>query len=329
MATQSQPDASTWKMSDFEMKETVGVGTFGRVRFAVHQPTGCPVAIKALKKSALVQMSQVEHVLAEKAILREVNHPFAVNMLTTFQDTKRLYIVMEFVAGGELFSQLRMARKFPNDVAKFYAAEVILVFEHLHERNVCYRDLKPENLLLDNMGHIKLTDFGFAKKVPGRTFTLCGTPEYLAPEIIQSRGHNKAVDWWTLGILIFEMLVGYPPFFAESHFTLYETILEGKLQFPKYVCAPARNIIRALLTQDPTRRLGNLKNGTADVKKHKWFSGVDWDRVLAKAIPAPVVPRMRSGPTSCYERYEDSVEDPRVGKLTAAQQELFKGFELM
>lgn len=207
------PDTSNWQLSDLTLKETLGTGTFGRVRLCLHKSTGNYYAIKCLKKSEVLRMKQVEHILAEASILGSIRHPFIVNMLKTFQDDKRLYIVLEYVVGGELFSHLRKAGKFPNDVAKFYAAEVILAFEYIHSMDILYRDLKPENLLLDVGGHIKITDFGFAKKVPERTFTLCGTPEYLAPEIIQSKGHGKAVDWWALGILTYEMLVGYPPFF--------------------------------------------------------------------------------------------------------------------
>ena len=139
-----------------------------------------------------------------------------MNYLTSFQDSTKLYMVLEFVSGGELFSHLRKAGRFDNAQARHYAAQIVLAFDHLHQRNTIYRDLKPENLLLDAEGHVKVTDFGFAKRVEGRTWTLSGTPEYLAPEIIQSKGHGKAVDWWALGILIFEMLAGYPPFYVSA-----------------------------------------------------------------------------------------------------------------
>jgi protein kinase A len=238
-----------------------------------------------------------------------------------------LYIVLEYVCGGEVFTHLRKAGKFPNDVGKFYGAEIILAFEHLHSLNIIYRDLKPENLLLDQGGHIKITDFGFAKKVPERTFTLCGTPEYLAPEIIQSKGHGKAVDWWALGILIYEMLVGYPPFFDESPFRIYEKILEGKIQFPKWVDARAKDLIKGLLTTDHTKRLGTLKRGVQDIRGHKWFAGVDWDMLLSKKIPAPIPVRVQAeGDSRYFDRYPESADDKPV-KLTPAQQDLFKGFD--
>jgi protein kinase A len=320
-------DTSQWKLSDFDMKETLGTGTFGRVRLCKHKASGKYVAIKCLKKAEILRMKQVEHIMAEKTILSEVRHPFIVNMLKTFQDEKRLYIVLEYVCGGEVFTHLRKAGKFPNDVGKFYSAEIVLAFDHLHTMNIIYRDLKPENLLLDQGGHIKITDFGFAKKVPERTFTLCGTPEYLAPEIIQSKGHGRAVDWWALGILIYEMLVGYPPFFDESPFRIYEKILEGKIQFPKWVDARAKDLIKGLLTTDHTKRLGTLKRGVADIKGHKWYSGVDWDVLMAKKIPAPIPVRVQAdGDSRYFERYPESTDDKPV-KLTTAQQDLFKGFD--
>jgi|EP00669_Euglena_mutabilis_P007088 protein kinase A len=320
------PDTSNWQLSDLTLKETLGTGTFGRVRLCLHKSSGNYYAIKCLKKSEVLRMKQVEHILAEASILGSIRHPFIVNMLKTFQDDKRLYIVLEYVVGGELFSHLRKAGKFPNDVAKFYAAEVILAFEYIHSMDILYRDLKPENLLLDVGGHIKITDFGFAKKVPERTFTLCGTPEYLAPEIIQSKGHGKAVDWWALGILTYEMLVGYPPFFDESPFRIYEKILEGKVQFPKWVDGRAKDLIKGLLTTDHTKRLGTLKRGVTDIKKHKWFYGVDWDMLLARKIPAPIPVKVTApGDSRYFDRYPESKED-KSQPLTPAQQELFKAF---
>ena len=170
----------------------------------------------------MIYLKQVDHVKTEKKILEELNHPFIVNLFGAFQDDKNLYLLLEYVIGGEFFSHLRKAGRFPNDTAKFYAAQITLVFEHLHSMMILYRDLKPENLLLDSDGNCKVTDFGFAKKVEYRTWTLCGTPEYLAPEIILSKGHGKAVDWWALGILMYEMLAGYPPFYDEDPLGIYQ-----------------------------------------------------------------------------------------------------------
>ena len=320
------PDATTWKLSDLEMKETLGTGTFGRVRLCRHKTLNKHFALKILKKQEILRMKQVDHILAEAAILSEIHHPFIVNMLKGFMDDDRLYILLEYVIGGELFSHLRKAGKFPNDVAKFYSSEVMLAFEYLHSLDIVYRDLKPENLLLDVQGHIRITDFGFAKKVPERTFTLCGTPEYLAPEIIQSKGHGKAVDWWALGILLYEMLVGYPPFFDDSPFKIYEKILEGKLQFPKWIDPRAKDLIKGLLTIDHTKRLGTLKRGVQDIKKHKFYAGIDWDVLLWKRIPAPIPVRVsKEGDSRYFDRYPESQEGA-LKPLAPQQQEVFRTF---
>jgi len=318
-----------WKLSDLDVRDTLGTGTFGRVRLVHCKLDRKFYALKILKKQEVIRMKQTDHVLAEAAILSEVVHPFVVNMVRGFVDETRLYILLEYVAGGELFSHLRKAGKFPNDVSKFYSTEVLLAFEYLHSKDIIYRDLKPENLLLDLQGHLKITDFGFAKKVPERTLTLCGTPEYLAPEIIQSKGHGKAVDWWALGILLYEMLVGYPPFFDESPFRIYEKILEGKLHFPKWIDSRAKDLIKQLLTLDHTKRLGTLKRGVGDIKKHKYYSGIDWDVLLGKKIPAPIPVRVgKDGDTRYFDKYPESPDAGRSKTLTAAQQELFKGFQV-
>jgi len=222
-----------------------------------------------------------------------------------------LYLLFEYVCGGELFSHLRRAGKFSNEVAKFFAGEIVLALEHMHLYDIVYRDLKPENLLIDSSGHIKITDFGFAKIVHDRTWTLCGTPEYLAPEIIQSKGHGKAVDWWALGILIYEMLAGFPPFFDDNPFVIYEKILRGEFGFPGHVVATARDLIKGLLAHDRTKRLGNLKRGANDLKDHAWFASINWDDLYNKTIPSPLVPPStgQEGDTSNFEIYEEDEEE--------------------
>ena len=184
----------------------------------------------------ILAQRQLDHIKSEVTILSTVAHPFIVNMLGHLQDASKLYMLCEYVPGGELFSHLRREGQLTEAAARFYACEIVLAFEYLHSINVLYRDLKPENLLLTAKGHLKITDFGFAKVVHDRTYSLCGTPEYLAPEIIQSAGHGKGVDWWALGILLFEMLVGFPPFYADTPNGIYQKILAGAIDMPTCVC---------------------------------------------------------------------------------------------
>lgn len=317
-----------FSFADFDLRATVGTGTFGRVRVVKIKGSAdrSPLALKILKKSEVIRLKQVEHVKAEKQILSMIEHPYIVNLLQTFQDDKRLFMVMEYVNGGELFSYLRKEGRLPNDHARFYAAEIILAFQYLHGVNVVYRDLKPENLLIDYSGHMKITDFGFAKVVEDRTWTLCGTPEYLAPEIIQSKGHSKSVDWWALGILLFEMLAGYPPFYDENPFGIYQKVLAGRIDFPRHFDVKAKDLIKRLLTHDRTKRYGCLKAGAEDIKKHKWYKNVDWDVVLNRGLTPPFIPSVKAmDDTTMFDKYPESTEGsaPAISKKDQAS---FEGF---
>ncbi|QRW17660.1 protein kinase A [Rhizoctonia solani] len=212
----------------------------------------------------------------------------------TFQDHLNVYMLLSYVPGGELFSHLRRAGRFSPDVTRFYLSTIVLALRHLHAYDIIYRDLKPENLLLDHRGYLRITDFGFAKIVQDRTWTLCGTPEYLAPEIIQSAGHSKAVDWWACGILCYEMLVGYPPFFDDNPFGIYDKILRGKIYWPKELDRGSKELIQEFLQPDRSRRLGNLGGGVEDVLLHPWFRGVDWGALERGEIRAPLIPQVLS-----------------------------------
>jgi len=320
-----------WKIPDFEKHETLGTGTFGRVYLVTHPSDHSKFyAMKILQKSVIVRLKQVQHTLNEKEVLLQSRDcPFIVTLEKTSQDAKNLYFVMEYVLGGELFTHLRSAGRFSGATTRFYAAEIVLTLEFLHAKKIIYRDLKPENILLDKRGHIKITDFGFSKKVEDRTFTLCGTPEYLAPEVIKGKGYSFEVDWWALGILVFEMLAGYPPFYDENPFGIYEKILLGRLVFPAHFDSASRDLIKKLLTADRTKRLGNLRDGVIDVKKHRFFKGIDWEALLNKQTIAPIIPVAdHDGDTSNFEEYEEEegfeyCTDPTVVDF---YEETFKDF---
>ncbi|KAJ0422787.1 kinase-like domain-containing protein [Aspergillus carlsbadensis] len=300
-----------YTLDDFTIQRTLGTGSFGRVHLVQSKHNHRFYAIKVLKKAQVVKMKQIEHTNDERRMLNRVRHPFLITLWGTWQDSRNLYMVMDFVEGGELFSLLRKSQRFPNPVAKFYAAEVTLALEYLHSLDIIYRDLKPENLLLDRHGHLKITDFGFAKEVPDITWTLCGTPDYLAPEVVASKGYNKSVDWWSLGILIFEMLCGFTPFWDQgSPVKIYQNILQGRIKFPPYLLPDAVDLLSRLITADLTKRLGNLHGGSEDIKNHPWFAEVTWDRLLRKEIDAPYVPPIRGGQgdASQYENYQEEAE---------------------
>lgn len=313
-----------YRLSDFELHKTLGTGTFGRVRMIKHVRTGEYYALKISKKAAIIRLKQVEHVRNEISLLAKIDHPAVVNMMGHFQDESKLYLVMEYVEGGELFSHLRAAQRFPDHQGKLYTGEIVLAFIHLHSMNIIYRDLKPENLLLTRGGRIKITDFGFAKVVEDRTWTLCGTPEYLAPEIIQSHGHGKSVDWWALGVLIHEMLAGYPPFYDENPIQIYQKILGGRVEPPASVSPKAKELIKKLLVIDRTRRLGCIRGGGEAVKEHKWFEGMDWEALYAGRIEPPFIPRVKGvGDTSNFESYAESVEPTAPPQLSAEERTIF------
>ncbi|KAL2012636.1 hypothetical protein VTN00DRAFT_161 [Thermoascus crustaceus] len=273
------------KLEDFELLKVVGKGSFGKVMQVMKKDTGRIYALKTIRKAHIISRSEVAHTLAERSVLAQINNPFIVPLKFSFQSPEKLYLVLAFVNGGELFHHLQKEQRFDINRARFYTAELLCALECLHGFKVIYRDLKPENILLDYTGHIALCDFGLCKldmKDEDRTNTFCGTPEYLAPELLLGNGYTKSVDWWTLGVLLYEMLTGLPPFYDENTNEMYRKILQEPLTFPSHDIVPnaARDLLTKLLDRDPQRRLG--ANGAADIKAHHFFSNIDWRKLLQR-----------------------------------------------
>ncbi|ESK90450.1 agc akt protein kinase [Moniliophthora roreri MCA 2997] len=283
-------------IDDFELITVIGKGSFGKVMQVRKRDTQRIYALKTIRKSHIVQRNEITHTLAERLVLAQVNSPFIVPLKFSFQSEQKLYLVLAFVNGGELFHHLQREQRFNEERARFYSAELLLALEHLHELDVVYRDLKPENILLDFTGHIALCDFGLCKlnmKADDKTNTFCGTPEYLAPEILCGQGYNKTIDWWTLGVLLYEMLSGLPPFYDENTESMYQKILNDPLVFGPEISAEAQSILTGLLTRDPTRRLG--VNGAAEIRNHPFFANhIDFNKLAQKKIHPPFKPSVAS-----------------------------------
>lgn len=278
--------------------KVIGKGSYGKVMLVRHKTEGEePVvyAMKMLRKENVIKRNQVEHTKTERNVLEAVSHPFIVTLHYAFQTPKKLYFVLEYCPGGELFFHLSRAGRFAEGRCRFYACEILLAIEYLHRLNIIYRDLKPENILLDAAGHVKLTDFGLSKEGIQDNFSarsMCGTPEYLAPEILDKRGHGKAVDWYSLGALMYEMLTGLPPFYTRDREKLFERIRRGELTYPSYITAIAKNLLQQLLTGDPAKRLGGGPSDGEEVKGHPFFTGIDWLAILHRRVIPPFKPNV-------------------------------------
>lgn len=289
------------QLEDLDFIATLGVGGFGRVELVqyIHDKSKS-FALKVLQKKHIVETEQQEHVLSERNIMMSCRHSFICRMYKTFKDSKYVYMLMEPCLGGEVWSILRDRNCFDDSTTRFYIACVTEALEYLHKRNIIYRDLKPENLMLDSAGYAKLVDFGFSKVLVSgkKTWTFCGTPEYVAPEIILSTGHDKAVDYWSIGILMYELFTGTPPFTATDPVKTYKIILRGfeMLNFPSHISKTALSLMKRLCRENPSERLGYQKDGIVDIRKHKWFQGFDWDGLKARTLVPPIIPDVR-GPT--------------------------------
>jgi len=283
-------------IDSFDLLKVIGKGSFGKVMQVRKRDTSRIYALKTIRKAHIASRGEITHTLAERTVLAQVNNPFIVPLKFCFQSEAKLYLVLAFVNGGELFHHLQREQRFNEERSRFYAAELLLALEHLHDFNVVYRDLKPENILLDYTGHIALCDFGLCKlnmTDSDTTNTFCGTPEYLAPELLLGKGYTKSVDWWTLGVLLYEMLTGLPPFYDENTNEMYRKILQDPLRFGEEIGSDARTLLTGLLTRDPAARLG--VNGAEDIKKHPFFGKhIDFKKLVAKKIQPPFKPSVAS-----------------------------------
>ncbi|XP_006820496.1 cGMP-dependent protein kinase 1-like [Saccoglossus kowalevskii] len=297
------------KIDDLKNVATLGVGGFGRVELVnIGNDTSRTFALKQLKKKHIVETRQQEHIMSEKRIMSEARCEFIVRCYRTFKNTKFLYMLLEVCLGGELWTILRDKGSFDDNTTRFYTACCLEALAYLHAKGIVYRDLKPENILLDNKGYAKLVDFGFAKKIGfGRkTWTFCGTPEYVAPEIILNKGHDLSADYWSLGILMYELLTGSPPFSGADPMKTYNLILKGMdmVEFPRKMTKNAIIMIKRLCRDNPTERLGYQKNGIKDIQKHKWFEGFNWDGLRKRTMTPPILPTVRSpNDTSNFDDY--------------------------
>ncbi|XP_045348207.1 serine/threonine-protein kinase N1 isoform X2 [Leopardus geoffroyi] len=327
-------------LEDFKFLAVLGRGHFGKVLLSEFRPSGELFAIKALKKGDIVARDEVESLMCEKRILAAVTraaHPFLVNLFGCFQTPEHVCFVMEYSAGGDLMLHIH-SDVFSEPRAVFYSACVVLGLQFLHEHKIVYRDLKLDNLLLDTEGYVKIADFGLCKEGMGygdRTSTFCGTPEFLAPEVLTDTSYTRAVDWWGLGVLLYEMLVGESPFPGDDEEEVFDSIVNDEVRYPRFLSAEAIGIMRRLLRRNPERRLGSSERDAEDVKKQPFFRTLGWDTLLARRLPPPFVPTL-SGRTDVSNFDEEftgeapTLSPPRDARaLTATEQAAFRDFDFV
>lgn len=327
------------KITELKQLQTLGTGSFGRVKLVHHPPSDLAAALKIMQKHEVVSRHQVMNVTQEVAILKQLEHPFILQLLGTFQDRDCLYMLLELVPGGEMWTLLHgdlkllpsgPSKGLRNDDAVFYSAMVASAVKYMHERKIAYRDMKPENLVIDARGYLKVVDFGFAKLIEplAKAHTLCGTPDYLAPELVLGRGHAHAVDHWALGILVYELLSLQTPFEDDDSNRIMENVAkyrgEKMLKFPRGFGPLAEDFIKKLLNPNPTLRLGSLKGGVGEILRHGWFGKIDWDALESGRTDAPYKPDIKDKlkPVN-FDDFEGDIDPPII---PYHGQEYFKRF---
>lgn len=304
-------------------KAILGYGAFGEVRLLSYDVDGEETKVFALKKvlkSKIKSCGQKQHIKNERMYMAQMNCYFIVNLYATYESAKSLYFLMEPCLGGELFTYIRDGGAMEEHDAQIYIGCVVLAFEHMHAKKIIYRDLKPENLMVSDKGYLKVTDFGFAKQLKHRTYTLCGTPDYLAPEVISGKGHSYGVDWWTVGILTYELLYSFPPFYEGNHMKTYKRILREKEKYPSSFSSAVKLFISGLLQKKPIQRLGVVNGGIDRIINHRWFKGFDWDALRNLEMKTPIVPKIGDiADSSNFDDYPDKAK----GRLSVFEESDF------
>ncbi|XP_043573429.1 ribosomal protein S6 kinase 2 alpha-like isoform X1 [Chiloscyllium plagiosum] len=323
--------------SHFELLKVLGQGSFGKV-FLVRKikapDAGQLYAMKVLKKATLKVRDRVRTKL-ERDILVDVNHPFIVKLHYAFQTEGKLYLILDFLRGGDLFTRLSKEVMFTEEDVKIYLAELALALDHLHSFGIIYRDLKPENILLDEEGHIKLTDFGLSKEAVDhekKAYSFCGTVEYMAPEVVNRRGHTLSADWWSYGVLMFEMLTGSLPFQGKDRKETMTLILKAKLGMPQFLSPEAQSLLRALFKRNPANRLGAGVDGVEEIKRQPFFTNIDWNKLYRRELKPPFKPAVARPDDTFYfdpEFTERTPKDSPGVPPSASAHKLFRGFSFV
>ncbi|XP_055718566.1 ribosomal protein S6 kinase alpha-1-like isoform X1 [Salvelinus fontinalis] len=321
----------------FELLKVLGQGSFGKV-FLVRKVTPPDdnelYAMKVLRKATLKVRDRVRTKM-ERDILADVNHPFVVKLHYAFQTEGKLYLILDFLRGGDLFTRLSKEVMFTEEDVKFYLAELALGLDHLHSLGIIYRDLKPENILLDEEGHIKLTDFGLCKEAVDqekKAYSFCGTVEYMAPEVVNRQGHIQSADWWSFGVLMFEMLTGSLPFQGKDRKETMNLILKARLGMPQFLSTEAQSLLRALFKRNPTNRMGSGADGAEEIKRHTFFSTIDWNKLFRREIPPPFKPAVARPDDTFYFDSEFTSRTPKDSPgvpPSAGAHQLFRGFSFV
>jgi|MDSW01.1.fsa_nt_gb p70 ribosomal S6 kinase len=329
------PGGSERKLTpdDFEMLCLVGGGAFGKVFQVKKRTCGSVYAMKVMKKDVIIERDQCDYMRAERDILTVIHHPYIVTLRYSFQTSQKLYLILDFINGGHLFFWLYRQGLFDTNLTRFYASEIVCAISHLHSLNIMHRDLKPENILLDSEGHVKLTDFGLAKRQDPssekRANSLVGSIDYMAPEILEAKGHDKAADWWSVGVLIYEMLTGELPFRGKNKPAIKKAICSCKLKMPSFLPADAMNLIKTFLTRDQGKRLGSGPDGGDNVRRHKFFSSVNWNKIEVRGVSPPFRPTVEG--EMCVANFDEQwttkdAVDSLAGTPGSTDKDVFQGF---